>query len=59
MGRNLKQIIAALPTDRQARIDARYHEMKDEVESLREKHHQEKAAIARLSRESWRRPKRV
>jgi transcriptional regulator with XRE-family HTH domain len=36
MGRNLKQIIAALPTDRQARIDARYREMKDEVEGLRE-----------------------
>src|SRR5260370_40908108 len=36
MGRSLDQVIADLPTDRQARIDARYREMKDEVESLRE-----------------------
>jgi DNA-binding XRE family transcriptional regulator len=36
MGRNLNQIIAELPADRQARIDARYREMKDEVEGLRE-----------------------
>jgi transcriptional regulator with XRE-family HTH domain len=36
MGRNLNQIIADLPADRQARIDARYREMKDEVEGLRE-----------------------
>jgi hypothetical protein len=36
MGRNLNQIIADLPPDRQARIDARYREMKDEVEGLRE-----------------------
>jgi hypothetical protein len=27
-------VVADLPTDRQARIDARYCEMKDEVESL-------------------------
>ena len=36
MGRNLNQVIAGLPPDRQARIDARYREMKDEVEGLRE-----------------------
>ncbi|MDQ6701973.1 MAG: helix-turn-helix domain-containing protein [Pseudomonadota bacterium] len=36
MGRNLNQIIADLPADRQARIDARYRELKDEVEGLRE-----------------------
>lgn len=36
MGRNLNQIIADLPPDRQARIDARYREMKDEVDGLRE-----------------------
>jgi transcriptional regulator with XRE-family HTH domain len=36
MGRNLNQIIADLPPDRRARIDARYREMKDEVEGLRE-----------------------
>jgi transcriptional regulator with XRE-family HTH domain len=36
MGRNVNQVIADLPADRQARIDARYREMKDEVEGLRE-----------------------
>jgi len=36
MGRNLNQVIAELPPDRRARIDARYREMKDEVEGLRE-----------------------
>jgi hypothetical protein len=36
MGRNLNQIVADLPAGRQARIDARYREMKDEVEGLRE-----------------------
>ncbi len=36
MGRNLNQIIADLPADRQARIDGRYREMKDQVEGLRE-----------------------
>lgn len=36
MGRNLNHVIAGLPADRQARIDARYREMKAEVESLRE-----------------------
>jgi hypothetical protein len=35
MGRNLNQIIADLPPDRQARIDARCRE-KGEVEGLRE-----------------------
>ena len=36
MGRNLNQIIADLPPDRQPRIDARYREMKAEVDGLRE-----------------------
>lgn len=36
MGRNLNQIIAALPPERQARIDARYQELKQEVDGLRE-----------------------
>jgi len=36
MGRNLNQVIAELPPSRQARIDARYREMKEEVEGLRE-----------------------
>ena len=36
MGRSLGQIIADLPSERQARIDARYREMKGEVEGLRE-----------------------
>lgn len=36
MGRNLNQIIADLPRERQAKIDARYRELKDEVEGLRE-----------------------
>jgi transcriptional regulator with XRE-family HTH domain len=36
MGRSLHQVIADLPTDRWARIEARYREMKDEVERLRE-----------------------
>jgi hypothetical protein len=36
MGRNLNQVIADLPPDRQARIDARYRQMKDDVEGLRE-----------------------
>jgi hypothetical protein len=35
MGRNLNQVIADLPPDRRARIDARYREMKHEVEGLR------------------------
>jgi DNA-binding XRE family transcriptional regulator len=36
MGRNLNQIIADLPQERQAKIDARYRELRDEVEGLRE-----------------------
>ena len=36
MGRNLNQIIAALPPERQERIDARYQELKQEVDGLRE-----------------------
>jgi hypothetical protein len=36
MGRNLNQVLADLPADRRARIDARYREMKAEIESLRE-----------------------
>src|SRR5882757_6670469 len=36
MGRNLNQIIAELPLERQERIDARYQELKQEVEGLRE-----------------------
>ena len=34
MGRTVDEIIAALPKQRRARIDARYRELKDEVESL-------------------------
>jgi DNA-binding XRE family transcriptional regulator len=36
MSRNLNQIIADLPPERQARIEAHYQELKQEVESLRE-----------------------
>jgi transcriptional regulator with XRE-family HTH domain len=36
MGRNLQQIIAALPPARRAKIDARYRELKGEIEGLRE-----------------------
>ena len=36
MGRNLNEIIADLPAERQARIEARYRELKQEVEGLRE-----------------------
>lgn len=36
MARNLNQIIAELPPDRQERIEARYQELKQEVEGLRE-----------------------
>jgi len=35
MGRTLNQIIAALPRKRQAKIDAEYRALKDQVESLR------------------------
>jgi len=36
MARNLNDIIAALPADEQAAIEARYQELKQEVEGLRE-----------------------
>jgi len=36
MGRTLNEIIDALPRQRRERIDARYRELKDEVESLSE-----------------------
>jgi predicted XRE-type DNA-binding protein len=36
MGRNLKQILADLPPEGQARVQARYQELKQEVESLAE-----------------------
>ncbi|MET4600952.1 putative XRE-type DNA-binding protein [Bradyrhizobium sp. JR4.1] len=36
MGRSLNQIIADLPTERQKGIEARYQEVKQEVEGLRE-----------------------
>jgi len=36
MGRNLNQIIAELPAERQERIEARYQELRQEVEGLRE-----------------------
>ncbi|MFG1426847.1 MULTISPECIES: XRE family transcriptional regulator [Hyphomicrobiales] len=36
MGRSLNDIIAALPAEEQAAIDARYQDLKHEVEGLRE-----------------------
>src|SRR5215216_5107791 len=36
MGRTLNEMIDALPKQRRERIDARYRELKDEVESLSE-----------------------
>jgi len=36
MGRNLNQIIGELALDRQERLEVRYRELKQEVESLRE-----------------------
>lgn len=36
MGRTLDQIISELPLERQRRIEKRYHELKQEVEGLRE-----------------------
>src|SRR5580704_14184534 len=36
MGRTLDQVIASLPVERQERIETRFNELKDEVESLRE-----------------------
>jgi DNA-binding XRE family transcriptional regulator len=36
MGRRLDQVIAELPPERRQRIDTRYHQLKQEVEGLRE-----------------------
>lgn len=36
MGRTLNKIIAVLPKKRRQRIDARYHELKDEIEAMAE-----------------------
>ena len=36
MGRTLSEIMAELPPERRKRIDARYRELKEEVESLRQ-----------------------
>ena len=36
MGRNLNQIIAERPPERQERVDTRYKELKQEVEGLRQ-----------------------
>jgi DNA-binding XRE family transcriptional regulator len=36
MGRTLGEVMDALPKRRRARIDARYRELKDEIEGLRE-----------------------
>lgn len=36
MGRTLREVIAELPVERQERIEARYRELREEVESLRE-----------------------
>jgi hypothetical protein len=36
MGRSLDEIIAELPPERQQAIEARYQELKQEVEGLRE-----------------------
>lgn len=36
MGRTIDEVIAELPEDSQRRIDARYQELKQEVESLRQ-----------------------
>jgi len=36
MARSVKEIIAELPTERQAAIEARFQELKQEVEGLRE-----------------------
>ena len=36
MGRSLDEIIASLPRDQQEQIEARYEELKQEVEGLRE-----------------------
>jgi hypothetical protein len=36
MGRTLSEVMAELPPERRKRIDARYRELKEEVESLRQ-----------------------
>ena len=36
MGRTIGEVIAGLPADRQRRVESRYRELKEEVESLRE-----------------------
>jgi DNA-binding XRE family transcriptional regulator len=36
MGRTLDEVIASLPIERRARLDERFHELKAEVEGLRE-----------------------
>ena len=36
MGRSLNDVIASLPRDQQEQIEARYEELKQEVEGLRE-----------------------
>lgn len=36
MGRTLEQVITELPPERRERIDARYRELKQEIEGLRE-----------------------
>ena len=36
MGRTLSEVMATLPPDSRARVDARYRELKQEVESLRQ-----------------------
>jgi hypothetical protein len=36
MGRTIEEVIATLPKDSQDRVDSRYNELKQEVESLRQ-----------------------
>jgi regulator of protease activity HflC (stomatin/prohibitin superfamily) len=36
LGRTLSEMIDALPKQRRERVDARYRELRDDVESLRE-----------------------
>lgn len=58
MGRSIDDVIAALPEERQNRIDARFHALKDEVESLGElrrlagKAQAEIAAVLRIKQPS-------
>jgi hypothetical protein len=39
MGRTLDEVIASLPAERQERVEARFRELKDEVEGLRALRH--------------------